>query len=127
MARLTGQETTTPEPERQALARRYAEEWGHVIVLKGAFTVIAAPDGRTVLLPFANPALASAGTGDILAGAITALRAQGVGAFEAAAAGAYLHGLAGELVREQLGDAGVAASDVARALPEALRRLKQGV
>lgn len=127
MARLTGQETATPEPERQALARRYAEEWGHVIVLKGAFTVIAAPDGRTVLLPFANPALASAGTGDILAGAITALRAQGVGAFEAAAAGAYLHGLAGELVREQLGDAGVAASDVARALPEALRRLKQGV
>lgn len=126
MRRLTGQESATPEAERQALARRYAEEWGHVVVLKGAFTVIAAPDGRVVISPFANAGLASAGTGDILAGTITALRAQGLKAFEAAAAGVYLHGLAGELLREQAGDAGLAASDVARILPEVLWRLKQG-
>lgn len=124
MARLTGEDVTALQAERQETARRYAAAWGHVVLLKGAFTVVAAPDGRAVLLPFANPGLASAGTGDVLAGVIVALRAQGLGAFEAAAAGAYLHGLAGELAREQFGVAGMAAGDVARALPEAFRRLE---
>lgn len=123
MARLTGQETATLQADRQAAACRYAAEWGHVVVLKGPFTVIAAPDGRAALLPFANPGLASAGTGDVLAGTIVALRAQGLGAFEAAAAGAYLHGIAGELAREQFGAVGLTAGDVARALPEAFRRV----
>ena len=123
MARLTGQEVATLQADRYASALRYASAWGHVVVLKGAFTVIAAPDGRATLLPFANSGLASAGTGDVLAGAIVALRAQGMGAFEAAAAGAYLHGLAGDLAREHFGEAGLAAGDVARALPEAFRRI----
>ncbi|HPD40775.1 MAG TPA: NAD(P)H-hydrate dehydratase [Anaerolineae bacterium] len=124
MARLTGEDTAALQADRQETARRYAAAWGHVVLLKGAFTVVAAPDGRAVLLPFANPGLASAGTGDVLAGVIVALRAQGLGAFEAAGAGAYLHGLAGELAREQFGAAGMAAGDVARALPEAFRRLE---
>lgn len=124
MARLTGEDTAALQADRQETARRYAAAWGHVVLLKGAFTVVAAPDGRAVLLPFANPGLASAGTGDVLAGVIVALRAQGLGAFEAAAAGAYLHGLAGELARGQFGAAGMAAGDVARALPEAFRRLE---
>ncbi len=123
MARLTGWETAALQTDRQATARHFSSTWGHVVVLKGAFTVIAAPDGRTTLLPFHNAGLASGGTGDVLSGVITALRAQGLGAFEAAAAGAYLHGLAGELAREQFGEAGMVASDVARALPEAFRRL----
>ncbi|MBN1919870.1 MAG: NAD(P)H-hydrate dehydratase [Anaerolineae bacterium] len=126
MRRLMGQEKAAPEAERQELARQYAEEWGQVVVLKGAFTVIAAPDGRAVISPFANAGLASAGMGDVLAGTIIALRAQGLNAFEAAATGVYLHGLAGELLREQSGDAGLAASDVARSLPEVLWRLKRG-
>ena len=88
-----------------------------MIVLKGAHTVVAAPDGRTAIIPFANPGLATAGTGDVLAGAIVALRAQGVNVFEAAAAGAYLHGLAGELTQVDLGAAGMVAGDVLARLP----------
>jgi NAD(P)H-hydrate epimerase len=124
MARLTGLEVGAIEQERWATTRKYAQEWGQVVVLKGAFTVVAAPEGQTVLLPFANGGLASAGTGDVLAGAITALRAQGLGAFEAAVSGVYLHGLAGELVRVEVGKTGMAARDVAVALPRAIARLQ---
>ncbi len=120
MARLTGGEVAEIQANRLKVTAEKSEEWGHVVVLKGAFTVVAAPGGRTVLVPFANPALSSAGTGDVLAGTIVALRAQGLGAFEAAVAGTYVHGLAGELARRKLGVAGVTAGDVARALPEAL-------
>ena len=123
MARLTGKSIAELQADRRETAMTYATAWGHVVVLKGAFTVIAAPDGRAVLSPFANSGLASAGTGDVLAGTIVALRGQGLGAFEAAAAGAYLHGLAGELARQQFGAAGMAAGDVVRALPEAFKRI----
>jgi NAD(P)H-hydrate epimerase len=84
---------------------------------------VAAPDGRVVIEPFANPGLATAGTGDVLAGTIVALRAQGVGAFESAAAGAYLHGLAGELARREKGTAGMIAGDVLVHVPHALRHI----
>ncbi len=123
MSRLTGKSIAELQAGRRETATTYARAWGHVVVLKGAFTVIAAPDGRAMLLPFANSGLASAGTGDVLAGTIVALRGQGLGAFEAAAAGAYLHGLAGELARQQFGAAGMAAGDVVRALPEAFKRV----
>ncbi len=119
MARLMGCTINDVQADRIAVACSQAVAWGHVVVLKGAYTVIAAPDGRVVLQPFANPGLATAGTGDVLAGTIVALRAQGLGAFEAAAAGAYLHGLAGELAREELGTAGMVAGDVLRHLPKA--------
>jgi len=101
-----------------------AAQWSVVVVLKGAFTVVAAPDGRTVVLPFANPGLATAGTGDVLSGAIVGLRAQGLGAFEAAVSAAYLHGLAGELARADLGDMGLVAGDLVCRLPLALRRVR---
>lgn len=123
MARLTGLEKAEIQAHRVAIASQYAVEWGQVVVLKGAFTVIAGPQGDTMLLPFANPGLATAGTGDVLAGIITALRAQGLGAFEAAGAGAYIHGLAGELARKSYGEVGMIASDVIQALPEALNQL----
>lgn len=77
-----------------------------------------------MVLPFANPALATAGSGDVLAGAIVGLRAQGVEAFEAAVAGAYIHGLAGELARADLGDMGVVAGDLPPRLPLALQRVR---
>ena len=95
--------------------------WNQTVVLKGAHTVVASPGGQAVIVPFANAGLATAGTGDILAGAIVALRAQGVGAFEAAAAGAHLHGLAGEFAREAKGTAGMVAGDVLACLPQALQ------
>jgi len=125
MARLMGCSVADVQADRVAVARRQAREWGHVVVLKGAFTVVAAPDGRTVLEPFANPALATGGTGDVLAGIIVALRAQGLGPFEAAAAGAYLHGLTGELARRHLGAAGVAAGDLPPLIPQAISLLQQ--
>jgi NAD(P)H-hydrate epimerase len=107
------------------VAQKYAAEWGHVVVLKGAFTVIAAPDGRAALLPFATAALARAGTGDVLAGAVGGLLAQGLAPFDAAVAGGFLHGLAGELAAKRLGTTtSVIAGDVLNALPEAVSRVK---
>lgn len=126
MARLMGCSTAEIQADRVEVARRQARAWGHVVVLKGAYTVVAAPDGRAVLEPFANPGLATGGTGDVLAGIIVALRAQGLEAFESAAAGAYFHGVAGELAREHLGTAGMAAGDLVEYLPEAWRRLDHG-
>ena len=104
-------------------ARKFARQWGHVVVLKGAFTVVAAPDDRMTIMPFANPALATAGSGDVLAGAITAMRSQGLNAYEAAVCGAYLHGVAGEIARREIGSAGVVAGDLLMRLPEALKLL----
>ena len=108
---------------RVAAARDAATTWHQVVVLKGARTVIAAPDGEIVMAPFENPALATGGTGDVLAGAIGALLAQGLTPFAAARLGVYLHGSAGDAVRERFGDAGVLASDLPDALAVARRRL----
>ena len=98
-----------PAPRAAAAA---AAEWGQVVVLKGARTVIAAPDGETAVAPFVNPAIATGGTGDVLSGTIGSLLAQGLRPFDAACVGVHLHGLAGEAVRERLGDAGLLASDL---------------
>jgi hydroxyethylthiazole kinase-like uncharacterized protein yjeF len=100
-----------------------AAEWGQVVVLKGANTVIAGPDGSVSVAPFENPAMASGGTGDVLAGAIGALLAQGLAPYDAARLGVYLHGLAGDTVRERIGDAGLLASDLTEAMPLGRRRL----
>ena len=108
---------------RAAAAADAARRWGQVVVLKGARTVIAEPDGGLVAAPFENPALATGGTGDVLAGTIGALLAQGLAPGAAARLGVYLHGLAGDLVRERTGDAGLLASDLPDALPLVRRRL----
>ncbi len=99
-------------------------QWRKVVVLKGAYTVVAAPDGRIAVSPFANPGLASAGTGDVLAGAIAGLMAQRLTPFDAAVCGVFLHGKAGEMVKMELGDAGMIASDLLPRLPLAIRQLK---
>jgi hydroxyethylthiazole kinase-like uncharacterized protein yjeF len=124
MARLTQLSMNEIETDRERVAIEYAERWGHVVVLKGAFTVIAAPDGRSILLPFANPALATAGSGDVLAGTILAMRAQGLSAYEAAVGGAYLHGAAGEVAHREIGSAGVLAGDLVARLPRVLDALR---
>jgi NAD(P)H-hydrate epimerase len=122
MARLVGEEIDrdTILTDRWGVAQRMAAEWNQVVVLKGAFTVVAAPDGRVAINPFANPGLASGGTGDVLAGTIVGLLAQGLATFDAAVAGVYLHGLAGELVRSERANAGMVASDLLPVLPEAI-------
>jgi NAD(P)H-hydrate epimerase len=108
---------------RATAARDAAAEWHQVVVLKGARTVIAAPDGELAVAPFENPALASGGTGDVLAGTIGALLAQGLEPFAAARLGVYLHGLAGESVRERFGDAGLLAADLPDGIATSRRRL----
>lgn len=114
MARLVGRSLNAIRDEdRVDLARGQAGEWGHVVVLKGAYTVIAAPDGRATLLPFANPVLAVGGSGDVLAGVIVALLAQGMAPYDAAVLGAYMHGAAGEMARAYWGDAGLLAGELA--------------
>ncbi|MFL5757325.1 MAG: NAD(P)H-hydrate dehydratase [Chloroflexota bacterium] len=108
---------------RVRAANSAAVEWRQVVVLKGARTVIAAPDGAVAVAPFENPALATGGTGDVLAGTIGALLAQGLDPFGAARLGVYLHGLAGEAVRERLGEAGLLAGDLPDQIPLARKRL----
>jgi NAD(P)H-hydrate epimerase len=125
MVRLTGMSIDEVQSDMLGVAKRAAQEWHKTVVLKGAYTVIAAPDGRSMVRPLANPGLASAGTGDVLAGAIAGLAAQGVPLFEAAACGAYLHAKAGEVVKDKLGDAGMVASDLLPALPLVIKQLKE--
>jgi len=108
---------------RAAAAKDAAAEWGQVVVLKGAKTVIAAPDGSVAIAPFENPALASGGTGDVLAGTIGSLLAQKLTPFAAARLGVYLHGLAGDAIRERFGDSGLLASDLPEAIAIARKRL----
>ena len=116
---------TADDDARASAASAAAVEWRQVVVLKGARTVIAAPEGSIAIAPFENPALASGGTGDVLAGTIGALLAQGLAPFDAARLGVYLHGVAGELVGERIGDAGLLASDLPDALPMGRKRLAQ--
>jgi ADP-dependent NAD(P)H-hydrate dehydratase / NAD(P)H-hydrate epimerase len=106
--------------DRLELARSKAQEWQVTLVLKGACTIIAEPDGRTRINWLANPALASAGTGDVLAGMIAGLLAQKVNPFDAASAAVYLHTAAAELVSTEIGPAGLLASDLLPKIPRAM-------
>ena len=123
MSRLTGLSTKEINANRWDVARRFAAEWNQIVVLKGAFTAIAHPDGRLAISPFANAALATAGSGDVLAGALVGLLSQGIDPWDAARAGVYLHAFAGELAAEAIGPA-LLASDIARFLPQALAQLR---
>ena len=124
MARLTGRSVEQVQSSRIEIARAAAEHWGAAVLLKGAYSVTALVGERTVINPFANPALATAGTGDVLAGVVASLLAQGLPPFDAAVAAAYLHGAAGEDMREALGDAGAAASDLPLRIPPVMQRLR---
>jgi NAD(P)H-hydrate epimerase len=125
MSTLTGLSLAEIQDDRQAAAVKFAKEWGHVVVLKGAFTVVASPDGRMTLIPVASPALAHAGTGDVLAGLITGLRAQGLDAFDAAVAGTWIHAQAGLYAADDLGTtASVLAGDVLNSIPDVLSDLE---
>ena len=123
MARLTGDSAGRP---RLDSALEAATRWNKTVVLKGAHTVVAHPGGSAMVSPFANPALATAGTGDVLAGTIVGLLAQLGSLEDAAQLGVYLHALAGERVSGELGNTGVLASDLLPALPRAIRDLRGG-
>jgi ADP-dependent NAD(P)H-hydrate dehydratase / NAD(P)H-hydrate epimerase len=121
-ARLLGKDTREVQSDRVASAQALAARYGAVVVLKGARTIIAAPDGRLAVNPTGNPGLGTGGTGDVLTGILGALLAQGLGGFEAACAAAYWHGAAGDRVAEEHGETGLMAGDVVEALPGTLRR-----
>ena len=125
MARLAGVSIDEVQSDRIGIAKKVAQEWHKTIVLKGAYTVVATPDGQSSVCPVANPGLASAGTGDVLSGVIAGLVAQGLTLFEAAACGVYLHGEAGVMVRDSLGDTGMIATDLLPALPLAIKQLRE--
>lgn len=110
--------------ERWSLARQKAAEWQAVVLAKGPYTVVADPEGWLAVLPVATPALATAGTGDVLAGTITGLLAQGVAPFAAATLGAWLHGVAGLACETEIGPAGVVAGDLLAQLPAVMNRLR---
>lgn len=113
MAIMTDLSIEEIQSDRLKIAQRFAKEWGHIVVLKGAHTVVAAPDGRVTVIPIATAALARAGTGDVLAGLIVGLRAQGVEAYQAAVSGCWIHGQAGIQSALRLGTtASVLAGDV---------------
>ena len=123
LARLQEVEVDDVQADRLAAARRAAEQLGCVVLLKGHRTIVARPDGRAVVNPTGGPELATAGTGDVLTGVVTALLAARVEPFEAAWAAAFVHGSAGELAATRFGTTGVLAGDVAVSLPEAVRIL----
>jgi ADP-dependent NAD(P)H-hydrate dehydratase / NAD(P)H-hydrate epimerase len=125
MGRLAKLETKAVLANRWQIAREKAAEWNVILVLKGAHTLVAAPDGRVTALPFKTDALATAGTGDVLAGAITGFLAQGVGAYEAALSGCYVQGLAGTFAAKRFGNTrSVVAGDVVGAIPEAMTAIE---
>ncbi len=125
MSALTGLSKEEIQEDRQAIAGKYAKEWGHAVVLKGAFTVVASPDGRVTAIPVASPALARAGMGDVLAGILVGLRAQGLDAYDAAVAGAWIHAQAGLYAADDLGTtASVMATDVLNSVSDVLSDLE---
>ncbi|MCF8034097.1 MAG: NAD(P)H-hydrate dehydratase [Desulfarculaceae bacterium] len=123
-ARLLGISTDQVQADRLAAARRLAAKGDCVAVLKGARTVVAEPEGRAWVNPTGNPLLASGGSGDVLAGVIGGLMAQGLGALAAALAGVYAHGLAADLASAEYGQRGLAAGELADWLPEAFAALE---
>ena len=116
MARLTGHSTAEINADREGTALRYAKAWNAVVVLKGANTVIAGPDGRCAVNPTGNPGLSRGGSGDVLAGMTSALLACGLPAFEAAACAVYLHGAAADRAAALHGEIGMLPHDLLDAL-----------
>jgi NAD(P)H-hydrate epimerase len=126
-ARLLGTTADAVNADREGTARRLARESGAVVVLKGFRPLVADPSGRAVPVLAGNAALASGGTGDVLTGIVGACLARGFSAWDAASAAAWLHGTAGDLLREARGEESVTASDVADALPEVFLYARESV
>lgn len=124
-ARLLGQSAREINRDRVGAARRLAEATGAVVLLKGAATVAAAPDGRTLVNPTGGPVLASGGSGDVLTGAVATFLAQGLEPLEAAALAAFVHGHAADRLAARHGPSGVLAGELAREIPDACQALRE--
>jgi hydroxyethylthiazole kinase-like uncharacterized protein yjeF len=125
MARLTGMTVQAIQRDRVNVARTFAQEHGLILVLKGDRTIVAEPDGQAWVNPTGNPGMATGGTGDILTGIVAGMIAQNAQrVFEAVIAAVYLHGLAGDVAQEQVGEQPLVATDLAKTAPEAIRRIR---
>ena len=124
LARLTAAETKAINDDRIGAARDAARTANCVVVLKGYQTVIAEPDGRVFVNPTGNPGMASGGMGDVLSGMVAAFLARGEDPADAACAAVYLHGVAGDMLKEEFGDTGLAAMDLAERVPRAIQRVR---
>lgn len=124
LARLLDTDTRAINRDRIAAAREAARVANCVVVLKGHQTLVAEPDGHVYVNPTGNPGMASGGMGDVLSGIVAALLARGTDPLDAACAAVYLHGLAGDLVRDAMGDTGLAAMDVAEKIPMAIQQVR---
>jgi ADP-dependent NAD(P)H-hydrate dehydratase / NAD(P)H-hydrate epimerase len=126
MRMAPGESLADDDAQRAEAARDAATSWGQIVVLKGAHTVVASPAGDLLRSDIATPALATAGSGDVLAGAIGAFLAAGMDPFEAAGCGVAVHGAAGLLAEDRIGQSGVVARDIANLLPAAIQQLRGG-
>ena len=124
MATLTGLTVAQVQADRIAIVRDWSNKWGTTLVLKGAFTAVASPGDACRIAPFANPTLASGGTGDVLTGVIGGLLAQGLTPEDAACCGVYIHGEAGESVRREIGETGALAGDLLDRIPRSIATIK---
>lgn len=122
MARFIGTSAADVQRHRDELARAFAARWRHVLVLKGQGTLVA-EGARLWRCPTGNPGMATGGTGDVLTGTILALLGRGFPPYEAARLGTFVHGRAGDLARDRLGETGLIATDVIDALPHAFKEL----
>ena len=126
LARLTGAAAVDISRDRVGSARSAAVDMGVTIVLKGAGTVVASPDGKVSMNPNGNPGMATAGSGDVLTGVIAGLMAQGMDTRAAAILGVYIHGLSGDIAADAVGQHSVIAGDLVLHLPTAIRRVAKG-
>ncbi len=124
MARLSGKSVVEIQENRTGIAADFAREYQVTLLLKGKDTVIASPRGEVHQNPTGNSGMASGGMGDVLTGVIVSLLGQGMESFQATVLGAFLHGLAGDLAAEELGEDGMLAGDVVKKLPHAIRSLR---
>ncbi|MGQ9696848.1 MAG: NAD(P)H-hydrate dehydratase, partial [Armatimonadota bacterium] len=125
MGRLMGLTPREVQEQRLDTARSAAKAFGRIVVLKGGATVVSDPSGEVFVNPTGNSGMATGGTGDVLTGAIAALMARGLKPLDAAVAGVYIHGLAGDLTAEELGREGMVAGDLLPRLPLAFRRVRE--
>ncbi len=125
MSRLTGLSIDHIQENRLEVARKYSRLWGVTVVLKGAKTIVADSGGRLYINPTGNSGMATAGSGDSLTGIIVALMGLGAGAVEAAVAGVYLHGLAGDIAAQKHGEYGMTAMDIVDNIPQAIIKVTE--
>ncbi|HBU09055.1 MAG TPA: carbohydrate kinase-like protein, partial [Candidatus Omnitrophica bacterium] len=123
-SRLAGQSTAYIQKNRETLAKRFACDYNIILVLKGHHTVVASPN-KLYVNKTGNPGMATAGSGDVLTGIISALLGQGLDGWTAAKTGAYLHGLAGDLAAKEKTQAALIASDIIDHIPEGIKKLRK--